>query len=93
MSFILWFKDINIEDLSKVGGKNASLGEMTRELKKEGIDIPNGFALTSEAYFYFLEKNNLKSEIRKYLLKLNNNSIRDLNLKSAQIRNLILNVL
>ena len=43
---IVWFKDTGIEDVSLVGGKNASLGEMIRELRSEGIAIPDGFALT-----------------------------------------------
>ena len=54
--FILWFDEISIEDVPLVGGKNASLGEMYRNLTKEGVKIPNGFAVTAYAYNYFLEK-------------------------------------
>ncbi len=49
-SFILWFEEIDLEDISRVGGKNASLGEMYRELTPHGVKIPNGFAITAEAY-------------------------------------------
>ena len=48
--FIRWFEKVGLEDLPLVGGKNASLGEMYRELTPQGIKIPNGFAITSEAY-------------------------------------------
>ncbi len=47
---VRWFEDLNVEDLSRVGGKNASLGEMIRMLKDEGIRVPDGFATTAEAY-------------------------------------------
>jgi len=54
---ILWFKEVGIKDVGLVGGKNASLGEMIRALTKKGVNIPDGFATTARAYFYFLEKN------------------------------------
>ena len=60
MRSILWFKDISLEDVPRVGGKNASLGEMIRELGKEGISVPDGFALTADAYFDFLEKGGIR---------------------------------
>ncbi|MDP2672346.1 MAG: PEP/pyruvate-binding domain-containing protein, partial [Nanoarchaeota archaeon] len=50
--FILWFSEIGKEDISKVGGKGANLGELT----KAGIPVPNGFCVTAQAYYYFLEK-------------------------------------
>ncbi len=50
--YIRWFEEINNEDIASVGGKNASLGEMYTELTKEGIKIPNGFAITSDAYWH-----------------------------------------
>ena len=54
--FILWFTEIGSEDLGSVGGKNSSLGEMTGRLKKRGIPVPSGFAITSSAYRYVLEQ-------------------------------------
>ena len=44
--YILWFDEIGLNDLPMVGGKNASLGEMRRELSKSGVNVPNGFAVT-----------------------------------------------
>lgn len=90
MRSILWFRDITLDDVSLVGGKNASLGEMIRELKKEGVAVPDGFALTSEAYFNFLEQGKIKEKIGKIISKINVRDIKDLNKKSKEIRNLIL---
>ncbi len=63
-SFILWFNEIGMEDIALVGGKNASLGEMYRNLKKKKIPIPNGFAITSYAHQYFLQKSGKLSELK-----------------------------
>jgi pyruvate,water dikinase len=64
--FILWFSDVNMNSVSKVGGKAASLGEMFN-LK---LPIPNGFCVTAEAYKYFLEETNIKVKIEKLLKNL-----------------------
>ena len=48
--FILWFEEIEIADVPRVGGKNASLGEMYRHVQKAGVKIPQGFAITAGAY-------------------------------------------
>ena len=61
MSYIRWFKEISIKDVPLVGGKNASLGEMYCNLTKKGINIPNGFAITSQAYFDFLKQSFVKN--------------------------------
>ena len=61
--FIIFFDKLSVKDISLVGGKNASLGEMTCNLKKKGINVPEGFATTSVAYWDFLEKNHLKEKI------------------------------
>ena len=50
MQWIRWFNEITIADVPRVGGKNASLGEMIRELTPKGIAIPNGFAVTAELF-------------------------------------------
>ncbi|MCM2304718.1 MAG: phosphoenolpyruvate synthase, partial [Elusimicrobia bacterium] len=50
---VRWFEDISIEDVPSVGGKNASLGEMYRALSPKGVPVPNGFAITAEAYRRF----------------------------------------
>ncbi len=53
--YILWFDEVGLNDLPLVGGKNASLGEMRRELTKYGVNIPNGFAVTTHAYHAILD--------------------------------------
>ena len=67
---VIWFKDLSMKDVPRVGGKNASLGEMISTLKKEGIRIPDGFATTSNLYWEFLEKNDLRNKIDSYLQDL-----------------------
>ena len=68
--FILWFSELGIEDVPLVGGKNASLGEMYRNLTKKGVGIPNGFAITAYAYTYLLEKAGIEDDIKNILSDL-----------------------
>lgn len=65
--YIRWFDTLGVRDVPIVGGKNASLGEMFRTLKGEGIQVPDGFATTAQAYWYFLEANDLPQVIQKHL--------------------------
>jgi pyruvate, water dikinase len=67
---IRWFEEISRHDTDQVGGKNASLGEMIRGLKEEGIRVPDGFATTAEAYRAFIAENNLEEQIRTELAAL-----------------------
>jgi pyruvate,water dikinase len=69
--YVLWFEDLGSEDVARVGGKNASLGEMIRSLKEEGVQVPDGFATTAAAYWEFLEANDLKEKIQSLLDELN----------------------
>lgn len=69
--YIRWFDQIGIQDIPLVGGKNASLGEMYRNLGKEGIHVPNGFAVTAEGYQYLLSSSNRLAELQKALEGLN----------------------
>ncbi|MBI2557685.1 phosphoenolpyruvate synthase [Candidatus Woesearchaeota archaeon] len=87
--FILWFNELGIEDVPIVGGKNASLGEMYRNLTKKGVKVPNGFAVTAHAYNYFLEKAGIKNEIKKILKSLNKNK-KNLSEIGKQARDIIL---
>ena len=57
---ILWFEELGIKDVPLVGWKNASLGEMYRKLKKKGVAIPNGFAITAEAYKYLIASSGIE---------------------------------
>ena len=70
--FILWFKELGIEDVPLVGGKNASLGEMYRTLIKKEVNIPNGFAISAHSYFYLLEKTGAKAKLKEILGRLKN---------------------
>jgi pyruvate,water dikinase len=54
-SFVKWFSEVGIEDVPSVGGKNAALGEMYSNLVPLGVNIPDGFALTADAYRHFFK--------------------------------------
>jgi pyruvate,water dikinase len=69
-AYVQWFERLGSGDVPTVGGKNASLGEMIRALKKEGVRVPDGFATTSEAYWRFLEANDLSEKIQTLLREL-----------------------
>lgn len=69
--FILWFDEIGVEDIALVGGKNASLGEMYCALKKQKVRVPPGFAITSHAYQYVLEKGGANERLKAVLKGLN----------------------
>lgn len=62
--YIRWFEKIGINDVPIVGGKNASLGEMYRELTPQGVKIPNGFAITAQAYWYVLNSVGILEELK-----------------------------
>ncbi|MFE5339791.1 phosphoenolpyruvate synthase [Isoptericola sp. NPDC056578] len=64
MAHILWFDEIGMDDLARVGGKNASLGEMVSRLAAADVRVPRGFATTAEAYRRFLEHDDLAGRIR-----------------------------
>jgi len=94
--FVLWYDEIDNNDVSIVGGKNASLGEMYSILTKKGINVPYGFAVTAESYRYFIKYNGIDSKIvniisglRKATKKKNYN-IGSLQSAGKNIRNLIL---
>ncbi len=88
--FILWFKQIGIKDVPKVGGKNASLGEMYRKLTPKGVAVPNGFAVTADAYDYFITSTGVKKEIRSILKTLNTHNLRNLQAHGKKVREAIL---
>lgn len=89
MKYIRFFDTISIRDVSIVGGKNASLGEMYTNLKLLGVKVPNGFATTSGAYNLFIKHNHLKDKIRKILQNLDIKDIKSLEKKGLKIRTLI----
>ena len=87
---ILFFSQIGIADISKVGGKNASLGEMYNQLNPIGIGIPNGFAVTANAYRLFRKENNLENELNNLLLSLDTEHYSNLSAIGEKARSLIL---
>ncbi len=89
-NLILWFKDVGIEDVSLVGGKNAALGEMYRNLSALGINIPNGFTITATAYRHFLKQSRLEEKIKQALTRLNTKNIKNLQKRGRTVRELIL---
>jgi len=88
--YIKFFNQIGIKDIPVVGGKNASLGEMYQNLANKGIQIPNGIATTSDAYFYFLKESGLDNKIREKINNIDTNNLRKLSKVSQEIRDLII---
>lgn len=89
-NIITWFKDIRIEDINSVGGKNASLGEMIYHLSNVSIKVPLGFAISAEAYRFFLSENKLDQKIYSLLESLDAKKIQELQEAGKQIRQWIL---
>ncbi len=88
--FVRWFREIGLADVALVGGKNASLGELYRELTPVVIRVPNGFAITAEAYRHFLRAAGLEGEIRTALSGLDTRDLTGLADRGRRIRELIL---
>src|SRR5579871_1511306 len=88
--FIRWFNEIGLADVGLVGGKNASLGEMYRELTPRGIRVPNGFAITADGYRHFLKVENLDQRIASMLKGLNTSCLADLALRGRRVREAML---
>ncbi|MDK2861723.1 MAG: pyruvate, water dikinase [Thermodesulfobacterium sp.] len=87
---ILWFDQISKDDIPLVGGKNASLGEMYSKLTEKGIKVPYGFAVTAEAYRYFIKENHLDDKIKEILKGLDTHDVLDLQKRGKKIRTLLL---
>ncbi|MFI3197933.1 MAG: phosphoenolpyruvate synthase [Methylococcaceae bacterium] len=88
-NYIRWFNELTIDDVPLVGGKNASLGEMYRELTPQGIQIPNGFAVTAEAYRYLLEQAGAWQLLHQALDDLNPENVDDLARRALKAREII----
>lgn len=88
--YVLWFDQVGMGDVERVGGKNASLGEMISNLANAGVSVPNGFATTADAYREFLRYQDLDTRIQKELDKLDVSDIRALTETGARIRAWIL---
>jgi pyruvate,water dikinase len=88
--FVRWFSQIGIDDVPSVGGKNASLGEMYRQLTGQGVKVPNGFAVTADAYRFFLRQAKLDQQIRDVLSDLDTRDIANLRERGSRVRQAIL---
>ncbi len=89
-NYIRWFNEITIEDIPLVGGKNASLGEMYQVLGPSGVIVPNGFAITAQAYRYMLNQANIWEQLKQTLSGLDPDNVADLAQRAQQARNIIL---
>jgi pyruvate,water dikinase len=85
-SYIRWFEEIGIGDVSLVGGKNASLGELYRELAPQGVSVPDGFAITAEAYWELLRRGQLDRRIKEILAGLDTRDTANLQQRGSAIR-------
>jgi pyruvate,water dikinase len=88
--YIRRFRDLGIDDVPLVGGKNASLGEMYRALSGEGVRVPNGFATTAAAFRAYLAHNGLDAPVRAALATLDANDVDALTRTGARIRGWII---
>ena len=89
VNYIRWFNELTIDDIPLVGGKNASLGEMYSELSSQGIQIPNGFAVTAEGYRYLLTQSNAWDALHIALDDLNPEDVTDLARRALKAREII----
>jgi len=89
LRWVRWLETVSIEDVPSVGGKNASLGEMLRELSPLGVAVPGGFAITAQAYKHFLEENRLTETIRQIYAE-RAAGVEDLEGRAYRLRTLIL---
>ena len=89
LTYTLPFSEIKMNDIVQVGGKNASLGEMIQNLSSLGIDVPYGFAITVDAYNYFIEYNNLNDSIHEIVGNTNVDDVVDLRRNGLKVRQLI----
>jgi pyruvate, water dikinase len=90
-ALILWFEEVGIVDVPLVGGKNASLGEMIRQLTAKGVRVPTGFATTAYAYRYFIKEAGLEEKLRELFSDLDVEDMNNLRVRGKQARSLILN--
>ncbi len=88
-AYVRWFNTLTMKDVSSVGGKNASLGEMIGALSKQGVTVPDGFAVTADAYREYITHNKLEKPLRDLMKKLNPKDMTALKTTGKKIRALI----
>jgi pyruvate,water dikinase len=91
MRYIQYFEEISLTDVNKVGGKNASLGEMITQLSSQGIRVPTGFAITADAYWHYINENKLLQHMKSIMGTLHNTKdLKRLHKVGSEIRKLIM---
>ncbi|CUA81604.1 MULTISPECIES: phosphoenolpyruvate synthase [Gulbenkiania] len=89
-NYVIWFENLRMTDVERVGGKNASLGEMISQLAGSGVRVPGGFATTADAYRDFLAHNGLADRINAALSKLDIDDVTELARVGKEIRQWII---
>ena len=88
--WIAWFNGLGMDDVARVGGKNASLGEMISNLSGAGITVPDGFATTADAYRAFVQHQSLDQRINSLLDNLDVDDVSSLRETGATIRKMMM---
>jgi pyruvate,water dikinase len=88
-AFIKWLREIRLADVPRVGGKTASLGELYGELGAAGVRVPNGFAVTADAYRALLDGNGLRDRLATILKGVTGEDLAALAAAGAQLRALV----
>jgi pyruvate,water dikinase len=88
---VMWFDELQLKDIPEVGGKNASLGEMRQNLQKKGVNIPDGYAITAQAYRYLIESAGIWGKIKEILQDLDTHDMQNLSTRGKKVRDLIYN--
>ena len=88
--YVLWYQQLGMHDVGRVGGKNASLGEMISNLANAGVQVPGGFATTADAFNEFLERSGVEAKIHELLDVLDVDDLAELSKAGEQIRNWII---
>jgi pyruvate, water dikinase len=91
IQLVIPLKQVNLQDIARVGGKNASLGQMLQQLLVQGINVPDGFATTAEAYRYFIHNAALERPLRSLFQNLDTEDVQALQQVGQQARSLMLN--
>lgn len=89
-NYVIWFDQLGMNDVDRVGGKNASLGEMISNLAGAGVSVPGGFATTAQAYRDFIAQSGLADSIRDELATLNIDDVNALAVSGERIRRSII---
>lgn len=89
--YVLWLNELGLHDIDRVGGKNASLGEMISQLSNAGVSVPDGFATTADAFRDFMSQSGLDQEIRQTLSGLDVDDLAKLTTTGKRLRQMIVN--